>query len=159
MRRLPKKGGMWEYLDQVGILENGTDAEIKAAKKAYRKNYFRGYKREQRMQKPEYTISFAKDNGDFETVLKGARKHKLSVPSFIRQATLAYINQTFIVPNREEVAHLEQLLSDCLNEIQTIVRFKEQFNFQREEKLEKIEKRIEKLEQDIDRLFRYPKLQ
>lgn len=159
MRKLPKNGGMWEYLEQVGVLENGTDAEIKAAKRAYRKIYFLGYKREQRIQKPEYTINFSKDNGEFETVLKGAKRHKLTVPSFVRQATLAYINQTFLVPNREQVAHLEQLLSDCLNEIQTIVRFKERFNFQREEKLEKIEKRIEKLEGDIDRLFRNPKLQ
>lgn len=159
MRRLPKKGGMWEYLDQVGILENGTDEEIKAAKLAYRKSYFRGYKKEQRIQKPEYTISFSKEKGEFETILKGAKRHKLSVPAFVRQATLAYINQIFIVPNREEVAQLQQLLSDCLNEIQTIVRFKERFNFQREEKLEKIEKRIEKLEEDIDRLFRNPKLQ
>lgn len=159
MRRLAKNGGMWEYLEEAGVLENGIDAEINAAKRAYRKIYFRGYKREQRMQKPEYTISFAKDNGEFETVLKGARKHKLSVPSCVRQATLAYLNQTFLVPNREQVAHLEQLLSDCLNEIQTIVRFKERFNFQREEKLEKIEKRIEKLEADVGQLFRNPKLQ
>lgn len=158
MRRLPKKGGLWEYLDQVGILENGTDEEIKAAKRAYRKNYFLSYKKEQRIQKPEFAINFSKDNGEFETILKGANRHKLSVPSFVRQATLAYINQNYIVPNRDEVAQLEQLLSDCLNEIQTLVRFKERFNFQKEEKLEIIEKRIEKLEADIDRLFRNPKL-
>lgn len=159
MRRAPKHGGLWEYLEETGVLENGTDIEIKAAKRAYRKMYFRGYKREQRIQKPEYTINFSKENGEFETVLKGAKRHKLSVPSFVRQATLAYLNQTFLVPNRDEVAHLEQLLSDCLNEIQILVRFKERFNFQREEKLEKIEKRIEKLEVDIDQLFRNPKLQ
>ena len=159
MRRLPKNGGMWEYLNQVGVLENGTDSEIKAAKKAYRKIYFRGYKREQRIQKPEYTIHFSKDNGEFEKILKGAKRNKLSVPAFVKQAALAYLDQAFLVPNRDEIVHLEQLLSNCLNEIQTIVRFKGRFDFRREEKMEKIEKRIEKLEEDIDRLFRNPKLQ
>lgn len=159
MKRLPKQKGMWEYLDAIGVLEHGTDAEIKAAKQAYRKKYFQQYKRNQRITKPEYVVNFSKSTGELETVVKAAKRHKMSMTNFLRSAVLAYLHQTFLVPNREQVAQLEVLLSDCLNEIQTIVRPKEKYHWQREEKWEKIELRITKLEQQIHHLFYNPPLQ
>jgi uncharacterized protein Yka (UPF0111/DUF47 family) len=57
------------------------------------------------------------------------------------------------------VAHLEELLSQCLNEIQKLVGAREKYYWSREEKFEAIEKRIEKLEYEIDQVFRNPPLQ
>ena len=54
------------------------------------------------------------------------------------------------------MAKLEQLLADCLNEVQTIVRQKEKYVWERERKFETIEKRIEKLESQINDVFRNP---
>ena len=147
---------MWEYLESLGVFENGSDAEIKAGKRAYRKKYFTDYKRRQRTKKPEYTANFTKENGELETILKGAKRHSMSVPTFLRVATLAYLNHSFVVPNRELVAHLEQLLADCLNEVQTIARSRDRFFWDKEAKIEKIEKRIARLEESIDTLFRHP---
>lgn len=149
---------LWEYLEQAGVLEKGSDAEIKAAKRAYRKKYLLESKRKQRSAKPEYTIHFKKENGEHESVLLAAKRHHMAVTNFIHSATLAYMRNTYVVPDRLQVARLEQLLSDCLNEIKTIAKTKERFFWDREQKLIQIEKRIEKLEEQISEVFRNPSL-
>ena len=151
-----KQGGIWDYLDQIGVLENGTDAEIKAAKRAYRKQYFLAYKRKQRKKRPEYTINFNEDNGEHKRILLAAQRHVMTMPQFLRAAVRGYLEQKYVVPNQQQVAELEQLLSQVLNEIQAIARKKERYFWDRNDKLESIEKRIEKLEIDIDQVFRNP---
>ena len=150
------KNGMLEYLDSIGILEKGTEEEINAAKKTYRKKYLLEFKQKQRQNKPEFNINFSKENGDFYKVKKGAEKHRCTITAFIHNATLAYISQTFVVPNILQIAQLEQILSDCLNEIQIVTKYREKYHWERDRKLESIEKIIEKVEQRIDEVFRKP---
>lgn len=150
--------GLWEYLERIGILENGTDDEIKAAKKAYRKEYLLKYKQKQRTHKPEFTVNFSNKKGEFYKVKEAAKKHNVTITSFIRKATVAYINQKFIVPNISQIAKLEQLLSQCLNEIQSIVKVRDRYFWERDKRLEKIENRITKLENEINEVFRNPPL-
>lgn len=150
------KNGMLEYLDSIAILEKGTEEEINAAKKTYRKKYLLEFKQKQRQNKPEFNINFSKENGDFNKVKKEAEKHHCTITAFIHNATLAYINQSFVVPNTLQIAQLEQILSDCLNQIQTITKYREKYHWERDRKLETIEKIIEKVEQRIDEVFRKP---
>lgn len=152
----PHTGGMWEYLDSLGILESGTEEEIKKAKKDYRKIYFTLHKRKQRKQSPGFTLCFSKEKGDYGKVAFMARQHRMKISTFLRTAVMAYINKTYIVPDRLQVAELEQLLSQCLNEIQTIVKQRERFSYERELKYEAIEKRIEKLEFQIHQVLKCP---
>jgi hypothetical protein len=147
---------LWEYLEASGVLEKGSDEEIKAVKRAYRKKYFLEYKKKQRSSKPEYTIKFSKSNGEHATVTLAAKRHKLTVTAFIHSATLAYLRNSYIVPDRIQIARLELLLSECLNEIKTLVKPKKRFFWEREQKFERIEKRIEKLEVQINEIFRNP---
>lgn len=148
--------GLWEYLERIGILENGTDEEIKAAKKTYRKEYLLKYKQKQRKHKPEFTVNFSNEKGEFYKVKEAAKNHKMTITAFIKKTVIAYINQKFIVPNIDQIARLEQILSQCLNEIQSIVKTKDRFFWERDKKLEKIENRIEKLEVEINEVFRNP---
>ena len=160
MKKLRKnKGAMWEYLEASGILEKGTDEEIKAAKKAYRKGYYLRYKRSQRKSKPEFIINFSNENGEHSKVKRAAEKHKMTMTAFIRSSVLSYLDQRYLVPNTDQIASLEQILSQCLNEIQKLVGVKEKYYWAREEKFDAIEKRIEKLEFDIYQVFRHPPLQ
>ncbi len=156
--RKRSNNGMWQYLEAVGVLEKGTDAEIKAAKKAYWKKYFLIYKQKQRSTKREYTIIFSNETGEHNRITLASKRHNMSVTAFIHLAALAYIDRTYIVPDRMQVARLEQLLSDCLNEIKTIVKPKERYFWEREKKLDAIEKRIEKLEVQINEVFKNPPL-
>lgn len=156
MRRR-KKSLFWDYLDASGVLEKGSDEEIKAVKKAYRKKYFLEFKQDQRKNKPEFTVHFDKNNGELERITEAAKKHQQSIPGFIKNAAFAYLEQRYIVPNRLMVAHLEQILSDCLNEIKSISTRKERF-WEREEKLDRIEKRIGSLESAMMDAFHNPSL-
>jgi hypothetical protein len=148
--------GMWEYLESTGVLERGNDNEIKEAKKAYRKQYLLKYKQTQRKNKPEFNISFSNEKGDYDRVQQASKRHKMTITAFIREATINYISKTYVVPDRMGIAHIEQLLSNCLNEIKAIIKQKERYSFEREQKYDNIEKRILKLEEEIDRFFRQP---
>jgi hypothetical protein len=151
------KRGMWEYLESIeGLLERGNEMEIKQHKALYRKNYLTNYKRKQRSERDEFNVDFLKDSMDYGLITDGAKKHNLSVPALLRSASLAYLNKTFIVPNKAQVAQIEYLLSDCLNHIQSIVKRKERFYFDREDKYVAIEKRIELVEREINNYLRQP---
>jgi hypothetical protein len=149
---------MWDYLESSGVLEKGTDEEIKAAKRTYRKGYMLNYRRNQRTHKPEFIVNFSNEKGDYQRVESAAKRHKMTITAFIRSAVLAYLEQSFIVPNQDQVVALEQILSQCLNEIQSIVKVRERYHWEREQKFEAIEKRIEKLEFEINQVFRNPPL-
>jgi len=151
-----KKGGMWEYLDSLGVLERGIDEEIKLAKKAYRKKYFTLHKRKQRAKRKEYTIGFTNENGELLKLAYTAGQHQMKVTEFIKSAVMAYIDKTYVVPDKYRIAEIELALSQCLNEIQGIVKQKERFSFQREFKYERIESRIKRLETDIYSILRTP---
>lgn len=148
--------GLWEYLEASGVLEKGTDEEIKAVKQSYRKEYLLLYKRKQRASKPEFTVNFNSEDGEFARVSQAAKRHKMPITTFLRVAVMAYLEQTFIVPNVLQIAELEQLLSNCLNEVQSIVRTRERYHWEREQKLEAIEKIIIRLEEKVNQLFRNP---
>ena len=158
MRRNNRNGKLWEYLESAGVLEKGSDEEIKVAKKAYRKQYLLLFKQKQRIIKPEYIITFSKENGEYDRITLAAKRHKMTVTAFVHSASLAYLSNAFVVPDRLQIARLELLLSEALNEIKTIVKPKEKFFWEREQRLERIEKRIEKLEVQIDEVFRNPPL-
>jgi len=149
-------GGMWAYLDAVGVLEKGTDEEIKKAKREYRKKYILQHRQKGRKTKPEFTVNLSKDNGEYSRIEYTAQQHKMKITTFLKSAVMAYINKTYIVPDKLQIAELEQLLSQCLNEIQTIVKQKEKYSFEREQKYELIEKRIEKLESEINKVLKCP---
>lgn len=156
---MPKKarnGGIWAYLDACGVLEKGTEAEILDAKKEYHKKYMLDYRRRQRKEKPEFVVSLSKRNGDYFKVNMAAKEHKMPITAFIRLAALAYIDKTYIVPDRLMVAELRQLLSACLNEIQSIVVQKEKYFWGKEQKFKDIENHIEKLETELMKKLEQP---
>jgi len=151
-----QEGGMWDYLDSTGVLEWGNDDAIKKAKKEYRKIYFTKQKRKQRSVKREFTLRFSKENGEFLRIAHEAKQHNLKITEFLKSAVMAYINQSFVVPDHWQLAELEQILSQCLNEIQSIVKQKERYSYDREYKYEQIENRIEKLESEIHSVLKNP---
>jgi hypothetical protein len=146
MSKNVRKGAIWAYLDAAGVLEKGTEEEIQAAKRAYRKEYILNYRRKQRTEKPEFILWLSRKNGDYFKISIAAKQHKMPITAFLRFAALAYVSKTYIVPDKLQIWELKQLLSNCLNEIQTIVKQKEKYFWGKEQKFKDIEKRIEKLE-------------
>ena len=155
MPKRAKKPGLREYLDQSGVLVNGSEQEIQAARRAYRKLYKTEHKRKQRQENREVGVLLPRAK-EFNRIAAAAKKHKASIPAFLKMATLGYLNKTFLVPDRDLVARLAQMLSDCLNEVQQITQAKGRHSFLIEEKCEAIEKRIEQLEAQMTRAFSEP---
>ncbi|HTA27942.1 MAG TPA: hypothetical protein VK809_09140 [Bacteroidia bacterium] len=158
MRKIKQNSPIWQYLNSVGVLEKGTVEEIKSAKKQYRKDYLLTYKQKQRKENSEYNVLLSKENGELESITLAAKKHSLPVTGFLKAATLAYLNQYYIVPDRMQLAKLEQLLAQCLNEVQIITRTKEKYSWERDQKYEAIEKRIIQLENEIRNVLSNPPL-
>ncbi len=154
MRKLRANTGIWKYLAECGVLENGTEEQIKAARKAYKKKYILAYKRKQRGELKEITVLLNKEES--AKVSEQAKKHQLTVVSFLKTAALAYLEKKYIVPNKEQVAHIEQTLIQILNEIQVIAkRNKILFGLNPLS----IERRINRMEAVINDTLRNPPLQ
>jgi hypothetical protein len=158
MRKIRQHSGIWQYLNAAGVLEGGSEEAIKKAKRAYRKNYLSEYKKRQRKLKKEFIVMLSVADGEYSNITTAAKKHSMPVTTFLKTATLAYMNQTFIVPNKVQLSVIEQLLSQCLNEVQLITRTKEKYSWEREQKYDAIEKRIIKLETQISEVLRNPPL-
>lgn len=151
MRKIRHNSGMWKYLDESGVLDNGTEEEIEKARKTYKKKYILEYKRKQRGEQKEFTVLLKKE--EYRKVGKEAKDHSMTVARFLKTATLAYIGKIYIVPDREQVARMEQALLQILNEIQALAkRNRILYNLNPVE----IEKRIERMEITINETLRNP---
>lgn len=149
-------GGLRAFLDKRGLLENGTEEQICAARKEYRKIYLTQYKQQQRAQNPEFSVLFSRQGGEFSRITAAARRHKLSIPAFLKAAAFAYLDKTFLIPDKDIIVKLAELLSGCLNEIQQLATGKEKNYWLIEQKYEAIEKRIMELEARVTRLLSAP---
>lgn len=149
--------GLRAFLDQSGVLEHGTDEQIRAVRKAYRKSYMQDYKRKQRKTNPEFLVQLSRADGTHAKISAAAKKHQQSVTTFLRLATLAYIDRSYLVPDRQLVGKLAGLLESCLNDVRAMASIKTKHSpFALEEKYELIEKRIAQLENEIRNLFFFP---
>ena len=144
---------MWDYLESVGVLEKGTEEDIKKAKKEFQRKYIREYKRKERTSNSEFIVLLSKHNGELKSISEAAKEHKSSVSKFLKDSALAYLEKRFLVPDSEKVALLELTLSDCRNQIQKIS--KNTF-LPISDRIQAIEKRIETMETAINELFRHP---
>jgi hypothetical protein len=110
-----QKGGVWQYLEETGVLEHGTPEEIGAARAEYWKAYKRKWKKEQRT---VYTISLT--HKEVKELERAATRHHRASTTFIREALFAYLNQRFIVPDTETVREVRMLLARSYYLLQTI---------------------------------------
>jgi hypothetical protein len=147
------KNGMWDYLESVGVLEKGTEEDIKKAKKEFQRKYILEYKRKERASNSEFIVLLSKQNGELKAISDAAQVHKSSISKFLKDSALAYLEKRFLVPDSEKVALLELTLSDCRNQIQKISK---NTILSITERIQAIEKRIETMESAINELFRHP---
>lgn len=151
-----KESGVRQYLRRAGILDTGTPEDIALAKRAYWRQYHYNHRKAQRKEHPEVVIGLSRADGTYDRISQGAKKHHMTLAAFIRASALAYLTETYIVPDRAFLAHLEELLAKCVNEVQAIAGAKEKYFWQREQKIETIDARIERLENEVLELFRNP---
>lgn len=111
--------GVYAYLDSTGVLEKGTDKAIAEARKEYWKKYKAQWRKQKRKTEKELTTSWTTD--ELKDLTKSARYHKISRVAYIKSATIAYSNNSYIIPNKMEVRRIVQLLNMNYNLIQEMV--------------------------------------
>lgn len=114
------KQGLWAWLQSSGILTWGTEEDIKAAKKLYRRAYQRAYKKQKRAKRPEVTCSFSQDEHQYLSQM--AKRYEMTLARFIRATSLAYLDQIYLVPVPSKVARLEQILSQYQNTLEKLAQ-------------------------------------
>lgn len=83
-----KSSGLYKYLEDTGVLETGTPQQIAAERKRYWKEVRKQWALEKRRSQKQCLVEYEPKEHDI--IKKAAKKHKRSVRTFIREASLAY---------------------------------------------------------------------
>ena len=76
--------------------------------KKKRRAYMRTYQKVHRKKKRRVEVQL--DPSDLHRIKREANRHQMKTATFIRQATLAYLDQAFIVPDPAQIRSLELAL-------------------------------------------------
>jgi hypothetical protein len=87
MKREPKQGtGLYAYLSSTGVLEQGTEAQIKQAKKKYWTQYRKAWKKNKRQQSKVCILLFS--FREAREIAKKADARHITANSYIKQVAL-----------------------------------------------------------------------
>ena len=135
---------VYDYLEQTGVLEQGTAEAIEHARKAYRKLYLKHYKSQYNKQHSNVTVSFTNDE---KVVLKQLALSKgKRLASFIKELALSYLSAKGNSHATEKMIAIEQLFSSSYDIVEEL-EFENEYPEIREslDKLVVLFKQIEKL--------------
>ncbi len=95
----------YEYLKEKGIKNEDLNIyDLKIEKINYKRYRNNLYKKRQRLQK--HAIELFLEKGEYNKIKNESDLHKLSIGLFIKQSTLAYLNNQYLIPDRTEYAKL-----------------------------------------------------
>jgi hypothetical protein len=87
---MKSKSGLYDYLDKIGVLQNGTTEDIINAKKAYWKAIRKAWRKKQRLECKSYTVFF---NLKEQKVIANVAKLKgVSITKFIKHSALQKVS-------------------------------------------------------------------
>ena len=101
------------------VLEHGTEADIAAARKRYRRNQQAAWIKEKRKHLQSFLIYLSYH--ELQTITKAAKTHNRSKTAFIKEAALAYTRRTFLVPNTVAINEIRSLLAANYNALAVVL--------------------------------------
>lgn len=121
MKALSKKTNLYAYLVRTGVLDKGTEDEIKAAKKAYWKEYDRLQKKQKRaVEHRLVTVIFPRE--DINHVRAKAKEMGYSLQDYIRSCVTADMKKTSVIAHKhiylqilQEVAGIRRVLEELIH--------------------------------------------
>ena len=111
--------GVWKYLQDSGVLDHGSAEEIDAARKTYWREFRRQNKAKRRLERPEINVALT-DKTMLDMFKEAAKDHNRSLSGFIRDSVVAYLEKSFVNPNREDWNKVLQVLYKMEIEIRKI---------------------------------------
>ena len=103
-----KKSGLYTYLDALKVFDWGTEEDIVAAKKEYRRQYKTAWRKAHRKATKQYTMPLTE--AEQAIIRQSAQRHKRSITAFIKVACLAYVRQQFVVPDIVALHAIQEVL-------------------------------------------------
>lgn len=117
MKSRRNKCGVYQYLDRLGLLEKGSEDAIAAAKKEYWKQYKYAWLKNKRMNK---ALTIYLNDAEFALTNKYAHMHKRSNTRYVKDSAMAYMRQTFLVPDPIAVNVIKGLLTQILSQLKIV---------------------------------------
>ncbi|MEL7534958.1 MAG: hypothetical protein AAFN10_26890 [Bacteroidota bacterium] len=147
---------MRAWLEQEGYY--GKDRQHHLAGKAkWKQKYQREYQRQRRRERKQVVISL--DRSDEANLRAAASQHQRPLATYIREASLAYGNQKFLLPDPAELVALREELAFIRYHIEDLVRLmKQSFGVEQEKQLELLINRIDYLESFVVETLSNPPL-
>lgn len=103
------------YLSASGVLDTGDAELIAAAKREYWREYKRAFAQQKRKEHTAFTIYL--NQRELKTIREAAKGHKRSATRYIKEASLAYTLQRFVVPDIVLVNDIKQVLQQTYTSI------------------------------------------
>ena len=116
-RRVKQTSKLYAYLEKTNVL-SGTDEDIRAAKREYRRRYQAAWRKAKRAANQEITVTFSQQ--ELRTITQAAKRHRLARPRFVKLAALAYLNNSFVVPDILAVNSIQEYLIMIYSAVQKL---------------------------------------
>lgn len=117
-RKVKSSSGLYEYLEQQGVLQTNDAALITAAKKEYWTAYKRQWKKNRRKECKSFLVYF--DTVEVKVIIKAAAKQHTSPTNFIKRAALASGSDKYS-SNPVLVGKIRELLALYFNTVHTMI--------------------------------------
>ena len=119
MRKPKQNSGLYQYLKQLGVLEKGTEEEIKQARRDYWRERDKAYKKRKRAaQKREIVLAFPAD--EINHIRFSAKAKGYTIHDYIRSCVKTDISRQMVIPHRSLVAEILQVMQQCNNQLEAI---------------------------------------
>jgi hypothetical protein len=109
---------LYAYLQKAGVLEGGSNEAIQQAKNEYWKRYKINWIEEKRKEAKSFTILFSKQ--EQAIIERYSRQYGMSPTKMIKQTSLAYLKQGYVIPNKEMIGKIRELLALNYNSLQQL---------------------------------------
>jgi hypothetical protein len=116
-RKIKHTSKLYEYLERKDAL-SGSDADIKQAKREYRRQYQAAWRKSKRATNQEITMSF--NPQELRIITRASKRHKLSRPEFTKLAALAYLDHSYVVPDIFAINSIQESLIMTYSQVQKL---------------------------------------
>lgn len=116
---------IWRYLEETGVLEKGTDDEIKAAKREYWKLYRNHYRNTYRTENREVSIAIPAKK--YVALTDHCQELGITIPQFLRSkidVALATPSGTMDLAKRTLITKVSQIYAEIQNHVRNHITHK-----------------------------------
>lgn len=103
-----KQSKLYDFLDEQGVLDTGTPADIERERRNYWRQYKSNWRRQKRAESKSITISLT--HQEYTIIARSAKKQKMSVTKFVHTASLVFGQQQTMPIDEQTMGYIREAL-------------------------------------------------